>query len=179
MGRKVRIRWALSAVAIISLIAVVGIVLLRSRPSPEVQQCLEHSATQVQHLSPNGHFSATDIGEIVDKPGNDCIAVQSMLITRKFMGWTTDSRFALFNMGDQYGNRVGIAFDVQAWQFVQLYALSPQANTLQGGMSGTYRLGIANVDLSASRVVLEDGTVITLPYTVEGITPVQQSLPKP
>lgn len=77
----------------------------------------------------------------------------------RFLGWTTDGHFAIFEQTDQYGNSRGLIFDVEKWEL-----RTPGGDCANPGrMSATCRYGFELVDLAEGKIVQGTGIYYDLP----------------
>ena len=109
-------------------------------------------ANACHHPSPNGRFCGAAIAQqgvkVSDEDGH--ILFNGWGEWSHFIGWTDDSRFAFYNLSDQYGeNRRAVMFDTNRWEIIFLgedgdmsskcrknvIALAPQNNLIlqEGG----------------------------------------------
>jgi hypothetical protein len=75
-----------------------------------------------------------------------------------FVGWTADSRYAIYFVDDQYGNSAGLVFDTTAWKQLGL----PQYVGL-GDMAGRFPDRPVAVGTLTARILLRLGRIIILP----------------
>lgn len=116
--------------------------------------------------SPNAEFAVVleDASSyravVVAIPGSKC----ETLVWREpasFKGWTADSRFAVFQLRDQYGNADTVVFDTVLW--TQQSLTGPW-----GDMSGRTRNGPVAIAPITARVLLGMGKIMLLPDTEQG-----------
>jgi hypothetical protein len=112
--------------------------------------------------SPNGAYWATADGRVRVSQGGPCARLVHPKWVR-FVGWTGDSRYAVYAVEDQYGNGAGLVFDTVAWRQFAL----PQAIGL-GDPRGRAGDSPRAVSQPSNRVLLGKGTLLRLPDRVLG-----------
>jgi hypothetical protein len=144
--------------------------------SPTPQDFLTEFDATLQ-WSPNGEYYTTyeyrrpvSSGTVFDPEQGRSATVTWECMSGVFVGWTADSRYALFSCGDQYGNSRAYAFDTEEWDNYTLSALDKR----YCGMSGMCKHGVAAIAPISPRVLLIDGTLIHLPDSTRSniLTPI-------
>jgi len=121
--------------------------------------CDGAKAGQRAQPSPNAAFWASNDGEISVAQGGPC----ARLVRPKwahFIRWTADSRYAVYSVGDQYGNSAGLVFDTTTWRQFAL----PQFISL-GDIAGRFPDGPVAVGPQQARILLGLGDIVVLPGT--------------
>ena len=121
--------------------------------------------------SPNGEYMVVTDGEVMyhrvvitSKRGQSAEMVQTKWV--QFVGWTADSRYAIVNYYDQYGNQLAVGFDTSTWS--QFFVAPFQSNTAcMGHSTGKCGLGAVAIAPSSSRVLLRAGIVVDLVNSTE------------
>ncbi len=134
-----------------------------------VTAVVSSTAVLYQYWSPNGQYFVvegeqdyhplTAYSTIYTSKQDKEATVYSSYIWGGIVGWTTDSRYALFSSGDQYGDADAIAFDTQEWT---MHGLKFGTEKEQCGMGSACRHGIVAIAPKTSRVVIADGNLIDL-----------------
>lgn len=159
------IRWRIVTVIGLGIALFLAVYIIQQPApiSPEVAQCLE-GAGGAQYESPDGKNYATDLA-VVSADQRKCVTIPVMEIVQTFVGWTRDSRYAVFNLGNQYGDLYGTAFDAVNWERIPLHTLAaPAPGTLP---TGSNHFGVVGIAPQSNRVVPQDGSLINLPNTVQ------------
>jgi hypothetical protein len=124
------------------------------------------SGTDAATASPDGRWMASvaccNVGSVIDVGGQRAASLH-MFISAHLVGWTVDSRFAVFG-GRHPAKYITFTyvFDVDAWDWI----LVTPGCTLHGGdvvysdPCGEYPVAIAP---NASRFLMENGLLINLP----------------
>lgn len=111
--------------------------------------------------SPNGIYTATVpfyAGKIIITAQDGRTHEASWPKWISFAGWTPDSRFALFNYYDQYGNTWGHAFDTRKWTLIQITSILKGRKPCMPTMSGGCKEGVKSIAPDGKRIVLFDFT---------------------
>jgi hypothetical protein len=117
------------------------------------------------HRSPDGQFTATIphyTGHVIMTAKDGRRTEWSWPKWFWFVGWTRDSRFAIMNYYDQYGNTWGQAFDTQKWARVELVSVLKDHISCMPTMEGDCKEGAKALLKDGSGILLYDGTVVTL-----------------
>jgi hypothetical protein len=77
-----------------------------------------------------------------------------------FVGWTPDSRYAIMNYYDQYGNYWAYAFDTTLWKTVPIAPTMRDLRQCTPTMEGACREGAESITPDGRGIVLMDGTVV-------------------
>lgn len=116
------------------------------------------------HRSPNGQFTATIpfyAGRVIMTAKDGRHAEWAWPKWFWFVGWTRDSRFAVMNYYDQYGNTWGQAFDTQKWALIELVSVVKNHVSCMPTMEGGCKEGAKAILKDGSGILLYDGTVVT------------------
>jgi hypothetical protein len=116
------------------------------------------------YASPDGNYVADDNGVVLALKDGRCTRMRWPKWVL-FMGWTSDSRYAIYTLYDQYGNSATVGFDTQTW--TQFSAVPENAWGL-GDMQGRNGNGPVAVAPSSLRVLTDNGDVIRLPDSPQG-----------
>ena len=111
--------------------------------------------------SPNGVFTATVpfyAGKIIITAQDGRRHEASWPKWISFVGWTRDSRFALFNYYDQYRNTSGHAFDTHKWALIEIASVVKGHKPCMPTMAGGCKEGVKSIAPDGKRIVLYDGT---------------------
>ncbi len=117
------------------------------------------------YSSPNGEYTALAIFPtsrvvITSRTGRTDEVIYNKWI--QFVGWTADSRYAIMNYYDQYGNMWAHAFDTVRWEVV------PIAPTVRGlrvclpTTEGNCKEGVKTITSDGQSVMLYNGTFVKL-----------------
>lgn len=114
-------------------------------------------ADEAHHPSPDPRYIASE-HVVIDLERGRCQIIARGIVS-EFVGWTMDGRYAVFNSGDQYGNRAGRVFDTKKWLDMPI-AFRPTERPC--GMSGECNFAVRAIAPILKRVLFEDGTLIYL-----------------
>jgi hypothetical protein len=116
-----------------------------------------------QYHSPDGRFCAgeLDFGGVMVQADDGRFLYASLWKWNDFIGWTPDSRYALFENGDQYGNNFAVLLDTELWEVWR----PGRESTCTLGMSGQCQQGFVLV--TANWLLQGNGTYIDLANRTE------------
>ncbi len=136
-------------------------------PRPKLGQTPAAAALpQKAHPSPSGVFTATQpyyyygLIEITSAEGRKGEVFYPKWIS--FVGWTPDSRYAIMNYYDQYGNYWAYAFDTNQWKTIPIAPTMRDLRHCVPTMDGACREGAETIMPDGKSITLMDGTVVML-----------------
>jgi hypothetical protein len=115
--------------------------------------------------SPNGVFTATlpfYAGRVVFTAQDGRRQEASWPKWISFVGWTPDSRFAILNYYDQYGNTWGHTFDTTKWKLFEIVSVLKNHKRCMPTMEGGCKEGVKLIAPDDKRLMLYDGTVVRM-----------------
>jgi hypothetical protein len=117
------------------------------------------------HRSPSGQFTATIpfyTGRVIMTAKDGRSAEWAWPKWFWFVGWTSDSRFAIMNYYDQYGNTWGHAFDTKKWALIELVSVVKDHVSSMPSMKGDCKEGAKAILKEGNGIMLFDGTVVLM-----------------
>lgn len=157
----------------------------QARPSTPNPACtstpLPAEFKQTVYSSPNGEFSVVYLVREGNLHGNyinmDVVGCgrKYVLVVKgpwppRFFGWSSDSRYAVFSYGNQYGHYWPIVFDMQQWDEIPIARPEGEPLCDMGPMHSCESRKIVGLLYSPDRVVYGDGSMVYLsnPYELVG-----------
>lgn len=140
--------------------------LLKSTALPN--QSVTPSAPAVKgdtHPSPNGEYTALlpfYSGRVVMTSKAGRRAEWAWPKWFGFVGWTPDSRYAIMNYYDQYGNSWAQAFDTTRWKLVPIAPSWRDLHACTPTMEGDCKEGATSITPDGKSVLLYDGSSVNL-----------------